>query len=166
MRLHDDLLQLALALSESESQASSRRSASTAYYALFHRLAFEAAQLFFPQLADASLQAETVRALDHKTMKQVCQWFSGSATSNKPVRRLLGDTAIPNQLKELSRAFIRLQEVRHEADYNVEAEIPASEAREMCAQAQAAFLVLDAQRDEPIYRIFLGSLLFANLWRG
>ena len=165
MRLHDDLLELAVALSASESQASSRRSASTAYYALFHRLAFEAAQLFFPQTADASLQAETVRALDHKTMKQVCQWFSGTATSSKPVRRLLGDTEIPKHLKDLSRAFIRIQEVRHEADYNVAGEIPASEAREMCAEAQAAFVVLDAGCDEPVYRIFLGSLLFANSWR-
>ena len=150
----------------SENQASARRSASTAYYALFHRLALEAAQLFFPQPTDAALRAETVRALDHKTMKQVCQWFWGSATYNKPVRRLLGNTEIPKPLKELSRAFIRLQELRHEADYNISGEISPSEAREMCAEAQAAFLVLDEWRDEPIYRIFLGSLLFANSWRG
>lgn len=165
MALHDELLELAIALSLSESEASARRSASTAYYALFHRMASEAAQLFFPQFSDAALRAETVRALDHRTMRQVCQWFWGSATYNKPVRRLLGDAEIPKSLKELSRAFIRLQEVRHEADYNTSGEISSVDAREMCAEAQAAFLVLDEARDEPVYRIFLGSLLFANLWR-
>ena len=139
MALHDDLLELAVVLADSENQAASRRSVSTAYYALFHRLAFEAAQLFFPQIADAPLHSATVRALDHRTMKQVCQWFSGAATYGRPVAGLLGGAEVSSSLKRLSRAFIRLQEARHDADYNISSDFSAVDAQKSLAEAQKAF---------------------------
>lgn len=165
MLLHDSLLALANELSESEGEAYSRRAVSTAYYALFHRLAYEAAQLFFPAAEDAPLHAATVRALDHRTMKQVCQWFAGMATYSRPVNILLADSEVPDAVKAVSRTFTKLQEMRHEADYSLTGDFIASDAQEMCAEAQAAFRALGEDREDPVFRLFLGSLLFANSWR-
>lgn len=165
MALHDELLELAETLSGSDNPARARRSISTAYYALFHRLAFEAALLFFPQPSDAPLHAATVRALDHGNMKRVCQWFSGAATYNKQVAGFLRETEVPESLVEVSRAFAKLQEDRHDADYNIALDLTGVEARNCCAQARMAFNCLDEGHVTPVFRLFLGCLLFANAWR-
>ena len=165
MPLHDDLLALATDLADMDNRACSRRSISTAYYALFHRLAFESASLFFPLASDEPLRAATVRALDHRTMKQVCQWFSGSATYNRQVAGLLGPSVVPGSLKTVSRAFILLQDARHDADYNIVSHVTSVEASKSCAEARIAFEALDSGSGDPVFRLFLGSLLFSNSWR-
>ena len=60
MRLHDGLLEQAQHLLRREKrrpkQASLRRAISTAYYALFHLLVFDAARVFLGSIKDQSLQ--------------------------------------------------------------------------------------------------------------
>lgn len=113
MALHDELLELSFALSGSTKQAYRRRSVSSAYYALFHRLAHESSSLFFPEPPDALLHAATTRALDHKTMSNVCQGFAGLSVLKGQIQQLLGSTEIPEDLRSVSRLFFELQVARH-----------------------------------------------------
>lgn len=165
MALHDELLELSFALSGSTKQAYQRRSVSSAYYALFHRLAFESSALFFPLPSDALLHAATARALDHKTMSSVCQGFAGLATLKVQIQQLLGPTKVPEDLRSVCRIFFELQVARHRADYDTNAVFTPMEAKKCCIGTKRAFAELDRCRSEPVYRLFLGCLLFANSWR-
>ncbi|MBI2422183.1 MAG: hypothetical protein HYV27_05075 [Candidatus Hydrogenedentes bacterium] len=118
MELHDELLALSEELSSSANQAGIRRSISTAYYALFHKLIHDASLLFFPDPLDAPMRAATARAMAHDTMKQVAQGFCGMGTHKQIVKDLLADREPSSELKTLSKAFVRLQEARHQADYD------------------------------------------------
>jgi hypothetical protein len=165
MALHDELLELSFALSGSTKQAYRRRSVSSAYYALFHRLAFESSSLFFPLPSDVLLHAATTRALDHKTMSNVCQGFAGLSVLKGQIQQLLGSTEIPEDLRSVSRLFFELQVARHRADYDIRAVFTPTEAKKYCLGTKRAFTELDRCRAEPVYRLFLGCLLFASSWR-
>lgn len=165
MKLHRELLDLAEELATSDNPAGPRRSVSTAYYALFHLLGDEAATMFFPSASDTLIRVATVRALDHRTMKQVCQWFSGSASFNRPVAAFHQNAPVPEKLKVLGRLFGRLQEARHDADYKPTEDVPWYEAYLLCVEVRKVFESVDELRPDPVYRLFLGSLLFANAWR-
>lgn len=165
MALSDELLELASALSGSTKEGYRRKSISSAYYAVFHRLADESSSLFFPESSDALLHAATARALDHKTMSTVCQGFAGLAILKGQIQQLLGSTEIPDDLRNVSRTFFELQVARHRADYDIRAVVTPTEARKYCLEAKRVFSELDRCREEPVFRLFLGSLLFANAWR-
>lgn len=165
MFLHDELLGLAFALSASTKQAYRRRSISTAYYALFHRLAHDSATLFFPSTRDEPVFTATIRALDHRTMLNVSQGFAGLAVPKGPVRQLMDSVTIPDELRQVSRCFVKLQRVRHRADYDVSARFSATDAKDRCFEVKLAFADLDLCRSDPAFRLFLACLLFANSWR-
>ena len=82
MGLPEDLLEQAGHLARRERkrprQASLRRAVSAAYYALFHLLTSEAANLIGPA-APPGLRQQVRRAFAHREMKHVCKPFgSGS----------------------------------------------------------------------------------------
>lgn len=165
MALDEGLLGLAEKWSDSDEQAAIRRSISSAYYALFHHLASEAAKVFFPEQSDKMLHAATVRALDHRTMKSVCLGFAGMANHKRQVEELLCEAEIPEPLYELSRAFVDLQALRQSADYDIATEFTTADAEACCAIAREAFADVALIRGTPVFRLFLGALLFANMWR-
>ncbi|MGA9583262.1 MAG: hypothetical protein WBR13_14980 [Allosphingosinicella sp.] len=107
----DDLLALADRLAKASPrrprQADIRRSISTAYYALFHALARNGADLLVGTTkAYRSEKAwqQMYRALDH-----------GRAKSASEASRNLG---FPQDLKDCADAFVELQKARHDADYD------------------------------------------------
>jgi len=165
MPLHQELLELALALSGSTKQAYLRRSISSAYYALFHRLAHESASQFFPHAEDALIYTATTRALDHRTVLNVCQSFAGLTTPKGPIKQYLEVVEVPDELRQLSRSFVILQGARHLADYDVSAQFTPMSAEGHCAEARRAFADLDQCQSDPAFRLFLACLLFANSWR-
>src|SRR5829696_993111 len=97
-----------------------RRAVSSAYYALFHALIADASLRTIGGDPERELDRHTVsRWYNHGEMRTVSQW----------VIRLARDESVPNgvavlfgnppaDLVELARAFIQLQEARHEADYD------------------------------------------------
>ena len=139
-------------------QASLRRAVSTAYYALFHLLCSEAASRMIrssdhPELLRGSLR----RAFHHGVMREVC----GEATK-LPQGRLRSiccghpGTAV---LQRIAKAFIDLQEARHEADYDVLAKRTRIEVIQIVGQAQSAFNDWNAIRLTPLADAFLVALL-------
>ena len=87
-------------------QADLRRATSTAYYALFHAMAKDVADLFAgagPNRPDKAWR-HAYRALDHGTAKNACA----------EVRNL----RFPAEIVACADTFVMLQKARHSADYD------------------------------------------------
>ena len=87
-------------------QADLRRSISTAYYALFHALAKDGADLFVGAASSSpgAAWARAYRALDHGFAKNACSQVVGPG--------------FPAPLVRCADTFVTLQEQRHFADYD------------------------------------------------
>ena len=131
-----DLIKVAIVLLQSSrgkpSEASLRRATSTAYYAVFHCLATEGADLLIGGLnASRSKHAwvQTYRALEHGYAKSQCE--------NLNVIK-----KFPKAIEDFANAFVTLQKKRHEADYNPFARFSKSTVRadiDLAEQAIRAF---------------------------
>jgi hypothetical protein len=113
MAFAEDLLKQAFLLLNKEpktpTQASLRRSVSTAYYALFHLLIQDASANWSRE----DTRDYLARAFQHKTMKEA---------STRAENATDYDPAVPPQvvakLRSVARAFRELQFQRHLADYS------------------------------------------------
>jgi uncharacterized protein (UPF0332 family) len=161
MSLHSDLLSQALHLVNRERrrprQASLRRAVSTAYYALFHLLIHEASTMLVP---NAALRLIVSRAFAHTEMNKAPKSFAGGTLPNKfgPVT---GGAPIPNALIDVARAFVDLQQARHEADYNLAKSFAKNEAKALIDQVAQAFHDWQAVRGSDHAQLYLACLL---LW--
>jgi hypothetical protein len=115
--LSDELLETAESLlrrnKHRPTQADIRRSISTAYYALFHRLI----EMTTSQLVSDILQRQAfARTFSHTSMKEICELVTRRPLPPAAVP-FFGAT-IPNELQIIASTFSGLQELRHDADYN------------------------------------------------
>ena len=105
-----DLVQVARSSIETgqrPSEACLRRATSTAYYALFHCLAKEGADLLIGGTGSTRSKpawAQTYRALEHGYAKSQCNDKNTSS--------------FPKAIEDYANAFVTLQGKRHSADYN------------------------------------------------
>ena len=157
MGLADDLLELADRLAKPSftdlEQASLRRAVSTAYYALFHLLVGEFAQLWQGGSANSRFRLE--RVLEHALMKEVAQSFSQKEWTDWSGERV----KVPVELREVAKAFVSLQQARHDADYNSRIIWAPLEAQAKVQQVTLAFHQWKAVRTHPLAQDFLLSLL-------
>jgi uncharacterized protein (UPF0332 family) len=126
-------------------QADLRRAISTAYYALFHALAKEAADLL---VGAGAMRAEKAwvhayRALEHGFAKNAC----------KEAKNL----GFPPGIAVCANDFVELQEARHRADYDPAARFSRAEALGWVARAEAAIRELRAEprRDRKAFAVHL-----------
>lgn len=116
--IHDDLLELADYLAHREpgrpKQVSLRRAIATAYYAVFHALAFLCADTLVGWSKAWQSVTPIYRSLDHATAKRLFDRDRDGA--------IFGD-----QVAAIGRIFNLLQEARHTADYDPQ---PLSLSRE------------------------------------
>lgn len=122
-------------------QADLRRSVSTAYYALFHFLGEGAAtRIIGAGKQRSSLRKLARRSLIHGKMKNLCDEF----TKPTPSSRLLQPFWISLQISSISEivgvagSFRDLQQLRHEADYDLTRNILRIDAIEACEKVGAA----------------------------
>jgi hypothetical protein len=151
MNLAQDLLEQANHLARREKrkpkQASLRRAVSTAYYALFHLLVAEAGGNW----KRGDQRAKLARAFEHGRMKQASvKTRSGKFDGQRPQAA---------DLKTVANAFIRLQEFRHEADYDDALRLTRTAALARIALASDAFVSWTAIRKEKIAQDYLLALL-------
>ena len=111
MAFADDLLEQAYHLANKENdnptQASLRRSVSTAYYALFHLLIDEAVSNWSVERHRSAL----ARTIEHKTMKKACDdYVKDFYSSGKPECGV--------KLMNVAKSFAILQQRRLIADYD------------------------------------------------
>lgn len=102
------------------SQVDLRRGTSAAYYAVFHLLADAAGNDLFGGAEERRpLRAAVARAFDHGALRTVCERFSGASFPQSlpsPLRPCL--PSVSEDLRSVAKDVVRLQELRHRADYD------------------------------------------------
>lgn len=168
MSLPHDLLEQADHLANREKkrpkQASLRRSISTSYYALFHLLIQDATGIIGTNMTNVAREG-IARWFNHGEMKQACNFFS-TATSPmkekapKQLSSILG-RSVPADLQSVASAFIRLQEARHDADYNLTetwTRLTAQQYVDIARRAFEAWARLKKSHEANVFAIALISL--------
>lgn len=138
-----------------------RRAVSSAYYALFHGLIADAVTRTIGDDPARDEDRYTIsRWYNHGEMRTVSQWVirlaRGESVPNG-VAVLLGNP--PADLVELARAFIQLQEARHEADYDHTANLAEADARAAINAAGEALARFPRLVDDRAYANYLTLLL-------
>jgi hypothetical protein len=141
-------------------EAEVRRAISALYYGLFHQLTGAGAALF--ATGGAPLQVRAARAFNHRDMWAVCR----DVVQQNPqtLARQFGP-ALTNpdpRLILVARAFMRLQEAREIADYDLSVPVTPRlgiDLLDMATQASGAFVELADVAQKPA---FLTALLLAD----
>ena len=131
-----------------------RRATSAAYYALFHRIALDAATVVLPGGSDREVR-HAARYLSHASIRQVCAWISGETPPKhlvESVQRLQADTGITSVVA----AFVKLQDERVAADYDHFADFTRPGTRVLVRQARRAVQRLEADGGASEVQGFLG----------
>ncbi len=153
MAFPDDLLKQAVLLLNKEpktpTQASLRRSVSTAYYALFHLLIQDASANW----SRLDTRDYLARAFEHKTMKEAST-RAENATYDPSVSPI-----VAAKLRSVARAFRELQFQRHLADYSNATKWDRIKASSKVDQCKTAFADWKAIRNEYVAQRYLVSLL-------
>lgn len=162
MNLPEDLLEQAEHLLARDAtrpkQVNLRRAVSDAYYALFHFLIREACARL---VAGRDLRNLTARAFNHGDMKKACQAFR-SPTPAKYLAPLVG--SVPADLGQITELFVKLQEERHDADYNLARRFTRTEVGRVVSQVRDAFGAWDRVKASPAAAVFLVALLVGDRW--
>lgn len=155
MAYHDELLQQAKELvhknPHNPTQADLRRSVSSAYYALFHVLIFEACLNWSNDISRPGL----ARMFDHGVMKKV----SKKVIDAGKMPYAGEDPVIVDKLRSFAGLFVQLQEQRHEADYNIKDAWTLTQSLKEVLAASRAFVIWQEIRGEKISQDYLVSLL-------
>ena len=161
MRLANDYLEQARHLARRErtrpKQASLRRAISVAYYALFHLLCDEASSALARGIRDSDdLQTRTARTLEHGTMARVCRAFeSGALPAGLTFLRPLDP-----DLRFVAEIFVRMQEQRHAADYNLQVQFSRTDTLALIDEVEAAFDAYNRVRPTDAATYFLFAMFF------
>jgi len=140
---------------------SERRAVSAAYYALFHHINGGAAGLIAPNVS-AKTNHRIQRWFEHAEMKKVCGRFLHTKL-DQPLLDLIGNSASA-ELQNVARSFIKLQEARHSADYDLSYSLTTAEARQLILLAVGAMASWDQIASTPEANIFVLSLLMWKNW--
>jgi uncharacterized protein (UPF0332 family) len=163
LSLHRELIEQAHFLANRETknprQASLRRAVSSAYYALFHLLLYEATHMLFPA-TPSGLRERASRAFSHGDANAVCQqWAKG----NGIVTELITEP-IQDELKTIAAALVDLQEERHKADYDLTEVFDKVGVLESIEKARKAMEAWRSIRKSNNAKVFLSSLLLHSKW--
>lgn len=149
-------------------QASLRRAVSSAYYALFHlliRSSVNAQVGFGPTATHREIGETMVRWFTHTRMAVVCGQFTGPVVPSR-LRKVLprgqqGAALVPTStaLQSVTRAFLDLQQARHDADYDPSKHFTRQGVLTQVDQAEQAFKDWDVASADPFRPVFLLLLL-------
>jgi hypothetical protein len=125
-----------------------RRAISTAYYAVFHHLCLQFAEIVERPSPAAFSRAwdSAYRYVDHGPAKQRCKEVKADARG------------FPQELIDFATAFVRLQERRIDADYNPSAVLSLAEATSLVLIAEQAIIDFDRAPNDHrrAFVVFLG----------
>ncbi len=138
-----------------------RQAVSASYYALFHRINGDAAQLIAPNVP-AKTNYRIQRWFDHAEMKKICGRFLPTRL-DQPLLDLIGESS-SEDLQTVARSFIQLQEARHSADYDLNYSLTWNEARRLIELAVHAIGAWARIQDSAEVNIFVLSLLLWKNW--
>jgi hypothetical protein len=164
MSLHEDLLAQAQQLAQWDArrpkQVNLRRAGSSAYYALFHLLTSETSALF---AIEPGLAWRINRTLNHGDMKKASTMIANDKVP-KAVQSPRAGYATPADLKTVANTFVRLQEARHEADYDLSRVFRRQEVLDHVQWARQAFEAWERVRKTDDARLYLACFLLWKRW--
>lgn len=170
--LHDDLLDQAEQLLQLDArrpkQASLRRTISTAYYALFHALGYQLSR----QLVGTSAEKKVLRGITRRALahSEIAKALTGFASGNVPsiYKQVIGEDVPTSTLRQVAGTFIRLQRLRHQADYDLNVAFAKVEAQAAVRDARDAVALLMATEGASRLQeeVFLLSMLLQAPLRG
>lgn len=164
MTLPADLLAQAEYLAKKEprrpKQASLRRAISSAYYALFHLLTSEASRLF---MRDDRLWKCVNRVYGHLEINTISKSFAKGEWP-KAFDSVKGTFPLPQELKDVARAFVDLQQARHNADYDLTKTFTRNDTAAIVGVAKKAFDDWTKVKNNDLARIYLASFLLWEKW--
>jgi hypothetical protein len=122
-----------------------RRSVSTAYYALFHFLVDEAGRLLIGAENKYRRRRHVLgRSLTHEALKVAMGKVRGPVVDPsvpelfRPTGRHAGPVASPLFAQEMAAAFADAQSKRHDADYDLNKKVTASDAKILVERVEQA----------------------------
>lgn len=136
---------------------------SCAYYALFHMLVSEGAALIGSKLGKEA-RIRLRRAFVHGDMKAVCTSYAGPP--NRFPLQIVPLLTFPldPDLQALATLFLKLQEERHAADYDVASVFNRTEVLTYISTVNAMFGSWAKVRTSANTKIFLADLLLRKSW--
>jgi hypothetical protein len=143
------------------SQANLRRATSAAYYAVFHLLISEAVATLVPA-QPRGLRDKVSRSFSHNEMQKICLAVVKSNLFEK--FDILFSSGISNDLRIVAERFSVLQQVRHEADYDVGKVFTRSVTLTHVDDAESAFASWAVIRQTEEAMVFLTALAFGARW--
>ena len=134
-----------------QAQTHLKRSVSSAYYAMFHAVCANAAELLPGGATDPATVAawlQAYRGLEHSHARSQCRNASVMAP-------------FPTEIKEFARVFVETQGHRNQADYNPLSNFSASLVSQIISRAELA-IEQTASTPAAIRRAFAITVLLRN----
>jgi uncharacterized protein (UPF0332 family) len=148
-------------------QANVRRAISTAYYALFHFISDKVTREIVGATHDlAHVRAWLGRALVHKTMRSACICFANPKDKAFVALASQLKFATSVNLASLATAFVELQDLRHQADYDLSSPVTRKDAERAVNEVRSAITkwgAIEVQNPELIQIFSLSLLNWNNL---
>lgn len=140
-------------------QADLRRAISTAYYAVFHAVATEAADQFVATTQRHTPRYQQVyRSIEHKRLRSVCEDLVKSSPPSR-YSKYLPTAGVGSDLVAVATAIGELQDKRNLADYDSLFRAKGSDVALLVATARNAVARLrDADQEQR--RIFVSLIVF------
>ncbi len=141
-------------------QADLRRAISNAYYAIFHAVVAEAADVLVGKTHRASPRYALVyRSIDHKSLRELCENVKKKTLPEK-YSKYSPKGGFGSDLIALAAAVVDLQEKRHLADYDPLFRVRMSDAVLAVATGRTA-LSRFKNASRPSRKAFLSLLVFS-----
>jgi hypothetical protein len=138
-----------------------RRSVSASYYAVFHGVSLAVARQLAPSASDEE-RARLARSIGHEQVKEVCSWVSGRGQGKEHSRTIVAVLQANPDITRFAATFVRLQEARHEADYDHLADVHKATTLSYHQQAVASLDLLETFKGTHDGQLFL-SLIALNV---
>jgi hypothetical protein len=140
-------------------QVDLRRAISTAYYAVFHQILTAAADEFVGKSSrNNSRYALVYRSIDHKAVRRTCE----EAYKLKPGQKFakfLPPDGFSQDIRNFASDFMRLQELRHDADYDPSQFVSSVDAMFSVFLASSAIQAFNSAKPDS-RKLFLTLVLF------
>lgn len=133
-----------------------RRSASTAYCALFHRLTLSTARSVLPNTEDQEIHG-LARHVSHSALKQVSSYVAGQ-TPPKHLDAVVDRLRLNHEVSALAATFVELQEQREDADYNHLADFTRPGVLGLVDRAKKAIELIDEHAQSDDFQAFFGLI--------
>ena len=162
-----------LAEREPRTSANLRRAVSTAYYAIFHMLGEAMAERFAAGEALERFRPSFQRAVDHSTAKAAAAEFVALGESQRNAKKkerndvpevvaTMEGVTVDDDLLQVVKALVALQQARHSADYDLGSRFGMAEVMGFVFQAEGAFAAWERAKARPAADSFLATVL---LWK-